>query len=101
MLKKKLGIEAIERKWDHIICGTKRFFKIPPKLNIPEGCKWIGNYAFFRCFKLREVVIPRSARWIGDYAFYKCCKNTTIILKKSKSEFIRIGIDAFEGCKGV
>ena len=93
MLKKRLGIEGIERNWLRVYT-LKFFFKIPPKLTIPKGVVRIGINAFAGCKELREVVIPRSVEYIGPCAFYKC-SNATIILKKPMSEF-RVGDCAFE-----
>ena len=47
MLKKRLGLEAIER--DNSFTGgvsVKTYFKIPSTLIIPEGCEKIGAGAF-------------------------------------------------------
>ena len=102
MLKKKLGINAIERYW----CGSllKRavpyYFKVPSALIISEGCKKIGERAFEYCDRLEKVVIPKSVERIGDCAFWGC-KNATITLKKHKSEFEYLNSTAFEDCKDV
>ena len=120
MLKKRIGIEAIERDWGWFITAR---FKIPSTFVITEGCTRIGCYAFSGCrelrnvvipgsmkfietgafcgcYKLEEVIIPESVEAIGYYAFEKC-KRAAIILRKSKSEFRFIGLFAFDGCKDV
>jgi len=122
MLKKRLGVEAVERKWDW---NNKLLllFKIPSTLVIPESCERIGNCAFYYCQKLRkviisegvmwirsrafmgcckleEVVIPESVEWIG-YAAFNRCEKATIILKKPKNDFESIGDHAFNGCRHV
>lgn len=120
MLKKKLGSEAIERDWSWFITAR---FKVSHTFVIPEGCKRIGCHtfsgcrelknvvipgsmkfidtsAFCGCYKLEKVVIPESVEAIGYYAFERC-KRAVIILRKSKSEFRFIGLDAFKGCKDV
>ena len=99
MLKKKLGIEAIEGDLYNDEELTK-YFKIPSTLTIPEGCVRIGNFAFWRCEELEKVVIPKSVGWIGLHAFWGC-KNATIILKKHKKDFEEIDELAFYGCKDV
>lgn len=44
MLKKRLGIEAIEvSRWNNLIFSV---YKIPSSLIIPEGVEKIGNRAF-------------------------------------------------------
>ena len=104
MLKKRLGIEAIELDWkrkrkytDHIY----DFYKIPSTLIIPENCIRIGEEAFSCCYrKLRKVIIPKSVKIIGDCSFYHCL-TATIILQKPKKEFRYFGDFAFEGCSKV
>lgn len=44
MLKKKLGINAIEKDWIDRVGSVKNYFKVPPTLIIPEGCKRIGKW---------------------------------------------------------
>lgn len=97
MLKKRLGIEAIEINWRESI---QHYFKIPSILIIPEGVEGIGVDNFSRCSWLEKVIIPKSARWIGQFAFW-CCYEATIILKKPRSEFKFIGLRALDDCKEV
>lgn len=122
MLKKKLGIEVIERNWGWGKNLTNHF-KIPSTLIIPEGCArvgrgvlegcdwlkkvvisegvlWIRGYAFWKCKKLEEVIISESVEKIGYEAFREC-KNATIILKKKEEDFEKIGSYAFWKCKDV
>ena len=98
MLKKKLGIEGIEKDWPNAGEGLEDFFKIPPKLIIPESCWKIGYAAFWCCSELRKVIIPKSVERIENGAF-NGCRKATIILKKSKKNFVKIGINVFHGCK--
>lgn len=124
MLKKRLGLEAIERVW-YSNENLGDYFKIPSTLIIPEGCIEIGECAFWECDKLRVVIIPEGCREIGEYAFEYCdrlkkvivpvsieyigecafedCLEATIILKKSKKKFAVefIGNCAFKNCKDV
>ena len=119
MLKKKLGIEAIEREGLWI----NSFFKISSTLIIPEGVKEIGLYTFSNCEKLEKVLIPESVKYIRYGSFLDCkklrevripesvkgigniafagCWDAKIILKNPKSEFEYIGEDAFLNCKSV
>ena len=95
MLKKRLGVEAIERD------GCKRTcFKISSTLIIPEECVRIGWSSFWRCERLKKVNIPRSVKKLEHYAFWGCRK-ATIILKKPRSKFEFFGDDVFKGCKDV
>ena len=122
MLKKKLGIEAIERGWSWKY-KIANYFKTTSSLTIPDSCERIGGSAFYECDRLKEVVIsegvksirgcafcycrklkkvviPDSVENIFDYAFAGCEK-ATVILEKPEREFNVIGQDAFKGCKDV
>lgn len=99
MLKKRLGVDAIERG-QFCLSSLKDYFKIPTTLIIPEGCRKIGDRAFCDRYKLEEVIIPKSVEWIGNYAL-DWCRNAVIILEKPRSEFRHIGDYAFLGCKYV
>lgn len=75
MLKKKLGIEAIEMDWgySHGNKGyTYDYFKISSSLVIPENVVELGYRAFCGCGKLRKVEIPKNVRKIGVDAFFEC-----------------------------
>lgn len=122
MLKKKLGIEAIERDWSWKY-KIVSYFKISSTLTIPDSCERIGGSAFYECDRLKEVVISEGVKSIGCRAFINCrklkkvvipdsvenifdyaflgCKDATIIILKIKNQFKRIGGTAFEGCKDV
>lgn len=95
MLKKRLGLESIERGW-YGDC-LNNYYKIPTTLNIPDSCEKIGMCAFWGCKKLREVTIPKSVRGIGYNAFWGCYE-TKIILEASKNFYISSN---FEDCKEV
>ena len=123
MLKKKLGIEAIESDWPNEGEEVDNFFKISPKLTIPEGCEKIGFGAFCDCWELKKIEIPEGVESIGSSAFWNCCKlkkvvipksvesigeeafcrcsNATIILRKPEKDFKYIGLDAFYRVKDV
>ena len=75
MLKKKLGIEAIESDWGYShgnIGYTYSYFKIPSFLIIPENVVEIGYRAFSGCDEIKKVVIPKNVRKIGVDSFYEC-----------------------------
>ena len=122
MLKKRLGVECIERKW-WSNRNLKDYFKITSPLIIPESCVRIGVCAFWECWWLEKVKISESVKVIGEDAFYKCynlkkveipksveriehyafgyCYNSKITLRKSESEFKEIASNAFWECKDV
>lgn len=125
MLKKKLGAEAIEKNWDFRGAMVENYFKTPSTITIPEGCRKVGDWAFYHCSwlkkvrisesvkvigiaafadcrNLEEVIIPKSVERIEMIAFDGCIgKNTKIILRKMESEFEFISPDAFSNCRNV
>ena len=52
-------------------------------VNIPEGVKKIGNYAFCDCRKLVEVNIPETVTTIAYRSFYSCQALESITLPAS------------------
>jgi len=52
----------------------------------------IDNFAFANCENLIKVVIPNSISSIGDYVFYGCEKLTEIIFKGTQEEWEMIEI---------
>lgn len=56
----------------------------------------IGDYAFYNCNKLSNVIMSSGARRIGEHAFELCASLTTVtILKEEPPE---LGEKAFNGC---
>lgn len=96
MLKKRLGIEAIERGWSGHY-GIS-YYKIPSTLIIPEGCERIGDYTFRCCWDIKRVVIPESVESIGEEAFYDCRGLVKVVILGSVK---RISYGAFWGCVGL
>ena len=90
MLKKKLGVEAIDREWRYL--GS--YFKIPSTLIIPDGVKRIGSYAFWCCRNLKKAVIPGSVELIDDCSFVGSTLVRIVIPEGCK----RIGAKVFEFC---
>lgn len=102
MLKKRLGLEAIER--NNSFSGgvnVETYFKISPTLIIPEGCVKIGEGAFWGCGTLLEkVIIPKSIEEISGRAFWGCYE-TKIIIEKPVGKIRCVSAHAFNGCKYV
>lgn len=94
MLKKKLGIEGIERDWCYN--RTSNYYKIPSSLTIPEGCRKINFCVFWACKELKEVEIPESVKVIGNSAFEDCIKLEKVVIPKS---VVRIENWAFSSCR--
>ena len=42
------------------------------RITLSDACQSLGNYAFFECESLKEVVIPTGLTSIGVRAFYGC-----------------------------
>jgi len=121
MLRKRLGLEVIERGG----LRARHYFKIPSSLIIPESCKKIGSSAFVNCISLKEVVISEGVELIGRCAFEDCwwlkkvvipgsvkiiednafwgCEEATIMImnKSSEKDFKYLGRKAFRYCKEV
>lgn len=81
MLKKRLGLEVIERDWKGKY--TSNFFKIPTTIIIPEDCVRIGSYAFRYCLRLKKVKISKNVKEIGECAFWCCTNLKKAIIPKS------------------
>lgn len=63
---------------------------------IPHGVKFIGNYAFANCDKLKYLHFDFSdVRSIGTYAFRNCKNLKTVDFQ---FELLYIGLGAFEDC---
>ncbi|MBR3630779.1 MAG: leucine-rich repeat domain-containing protein, partial [Oscillospiraceae bacterium] len=90
-------------------------------VRVPEGVKYIGDKAFFRCAQLSEVTLPDSIVSIGESAFENCtslrhitlprccrtlwqgafrnCYSLQHIVLPGELQSIREG--AFEGCQSL
>ncbi len=61
------------------------------EISLPEGLTEIGNYAFYDCSPLEDLVFPASLTRIGEYAFYSTSVSTVSISK----DITDIGTGAF------
>jgi len=71
---------------DGVTCiGDYAFFKCNVMTNIliGEDVKSIGKYAFQDCVRLTEITIPDSVTYIGNYSFNYCKQITEISLGNS------------------
>ena len=55
----------------------------------------IGDYMFYRCANLQNIVLPKNTTKIGKLAFYGCNALTSIIISDNVTS---IGDAAFRGC---
>lgn len=46
--------------------------KMQTSFTISDEVTVVGNYAFYNCNRLTEIVIPNSVTTIGEHAFYNC-----------------------------
>ena len=65
---------------------------------IPISVKSIGNFAFYHCNLMEQLVIPEGVKRIGHHAFFGCSSLKTVVLPESLTE---IGAEAFEGCNSL
>lgn len=96
MLKKRLGIEAIERDWSNGCINW--YFKVPTTIIIPEIIEKIGSWSFEMCPWLKKVTIPESVKIIGKGAFSGCRKLEKAVIPK---DVIEIGARAFQSCESL
>lgn len=88
------------------------------RVELLSACRAIGNYAFYECVSLKELVIPNGVETIGVRAFYGCtalwkveCPTTLHTIRESAFSgcdsllsvtfgegLTDIGINAFYGC---
>ncbi len=73
----------------------------PPRfarVELLSCCTSLGNYAFFECESLREVVLPEGLTTVGARAFYLC---TALWSVKLPDSLKTIREAAFHGCSAL
>ena len=85
---KSEGNCLIERKTSKLVLGCNGS-------KIPAYITSIGDYAFYNCTKLTNLVLPDSVEFIGNYAFYNCEALTGL---EMPNNLIHIGEYAFYEC---
>ena len=87
--------------------GRKRTAAVPTDISgqivIPETLggvpvTQIGDYAFYDCSSLTEVVIPEGITSIGNAAFAGCSALTEVVIPEGVTS---IGYEAFSGCSAL
>ena len=64
-------------------------------MTIPEGVKYIGQYAFWECKELKSVSFPKTLEQIDGTAFSDCEKLESVNFNEGLK---RIGDNAFADC---
>lgn len=64
-------------------------------VKLPKNLVEIGEYAFYNCQKLIDIIIPQGVTTIGNSAFQYCLDLTEIVLPENVTE---IGFSAFRRC---
>ena len=82
------------------ITDLTAYGKTLSKIEIPAAINGtavtsIGDYAFYNCDSLTEIVIPEGVTSIGDAAFDDCTSLTEIVIPESVTS---IGSGAFSSC---
>lgn len=67
-------------------------------VTVPDSVKYIGEYTFSGCLRLRSVTLPAGLREIRDYTFCWCRSLQEITFP---AELEAIGTEAFEGCESL
>jgi hypothetical protein len=67
-------------------------------IEFPETVTSIGNYAFYNCTGLTNVVIPETVTSIGNFAFSNCTGLTNVVIPNSVTKLSNY---IFNGCTGL
>ncbi len=67
-------------------------------LVLPESVETIGDYAFYHGYSLQDFSIPSSVKSIGDYAYYSCYAVRNLVLPDTVET---IGDLAFFNCEKI
>ncbi|MBR3346475.1 MAG: leucine-rich repeat domain-containing protein, partial [Solobacterium sp.] len=87
--------------------GADISYKGTTSIEIPEGYRFIGSYAFADCSNLTEVNLPNTLNILRDGAFLKCKRLRSIVLPEHIKSFYRGyeskdgGSFAFYGCNAL
>lgn len=68
------------------------------RVEITEPCAALGNYAFFECSSLAEIILPGTLTRVGIRAFYGC---TNLRGAEIPAAVTAIGENAFFGCSNL
>ena len=63
---------------------------------IPDSVKYIGEYAFSSCTKLKKVTLPEELKEIKEYTFCWCKSLQEVVFPRDLKV---VGMESFEGCE--
>ncbi len=72
--------------------------QIPVDVEIPQGVKSIGDYAFYNCASIETIILPEGLEVIGNSSFEGCKGITQLHLPNSITS---IGTSAFKSCSNI
>lgn len=67
-------------------------------VKIPDGVKYVGEYTFSGCGRLRKIVFPAQVKEIRENTFRWCKSLEEVVFPR---ELDVIGVEAFEGCESL
>lgn len=56
-------------------------------VTLPVGIKEIGQYAFYNCREIENIILPYTLEKISGFAFANLCKVSTLLIPKSVEHF--------------
>ena len=68
------------------------------RVELLEGCTALGDYAFYECTTLKEILLPTGLKSVGVRAFYGCEALWSVTLPDTVES---IRENAFYGCDGL
>lgn len=93
--KSDIGGEVSVREGTRVI-GKNAFYETKvTKIDLPKSMVRIGDYSFYNCDFLKEVVVSEGLKYIGYSAFYSNDLLSKIVLPDTVTE---IGEKAFYSC---
>ena len=81
-IAKWCGIEFDVASSNPLYCAQNLYLNnsFLTELVIPEGVKYIKDYAFYNCNSIESITMPDSIISIGRWAFEKCCSLSAVFI---------------------
>lgn len=94
--------EAVKTRGEFKLCQNneklERYKGNDIFVEIPEGIKIIGEYAFYECQNIRAIDFPNGINTIEEFAFNNCKQLSSVELPDS---LVYINHHAFNGCSNL